>query len=389
MAKQFLQTLIVDPDINTHSVAKSLSLGGHSVLDAYNGKEGLSLYHHHSPDIVLLVADLPILDGFELANQIKDAGGERVPVVFLLDNHDEHAMTRCLANGGDDILTKPLVPFSLKAKINALIRMRDNHYTTKQKLQRISEQLSLIQMEYEAAERVLTKITDHGDNLPGNIRYLRSPKYISSGDVLLVAQPDANRQYILLGDFTGHGLAAAIGTVPVCEIFYAMASKGIALGAILREINKRVHERLPADQFLSATAVEVNIRTDRFRIWNAGLPHSLVYRHHQMVQKHASKNVPLGILADQDFKVRMHSYPFGAQERIYLHTDGITENRDRRETELGMRKIVEILNQCTDSDQILPRLSKEIFQFGTGQLQHDDLSLVEIAPFSSAEQLKK
>jgi len=50
--------------------------------------------------------------------------------------------------------------------------------------------------------------------------------------------------HILLGDFTGHGLSAAIGAMPLAEVFYSMTARGFNLRDILVELNSKLRRIL-------------------------------------------------------------------------------------------------------------------------------------------------
>jgi serine phosphatase RsbU (regulator of sigma subunit) len=69
--------------------------------------------------------------------------------------------------------------------------------------------------------------------------------------VLAVREPSGG-MYVMLGDFTGHGLPAAIGAMPTAEIFYGMAKKGFSAQDILREVNKKLKSILPPNFFTLA-----------------------------------------------------------------------------------------------------------------------------------------
>ena len=68
-----------------------------------------------------------------------------------------------------------------------------------------------------------------------NIRYLLSPYALFNGDLLLAACTPSGNMHLLLGDFTGHGLPAAVGAMPLAEVFYGMTAKGFGLAETLRE----------------------------------------------------------------------------------------------------------------------------------------------------------
>ncbi|MGE1161642.1 response regulator, partial [Pantoea agglomerans] len=63
---------------------------GHQVLTAENGAEAVALFRQHRPQLVLLDAVMPVMDGFEAARQIKALAGETlVPIIFLTSLSEE------------------------------------------------------------------------------------------------------------------------------------------------------------------------------------------------------------------------------------------------------------------------------------------------------------
>ena len=89
---------------------------GHRVTTAANGAEAISLFERERPQLVLMDALMPVMDGFEAAQQIKRlAGNELVPIIFLTSLTENEALVRCLEAGGDDFIAKPYNPIILEA----------------------------------------------------------------------------------------------------------------------------------------------------------------------------------------------------------------------------------------------------------------------------------
>lgn len=85
-----------------------VSKQGHRVLVAGNGAEAVELFQQERPQLVLMDALMPVMDGFEATRQIKQlAGDELVPVIFLTSLSETEALVRALDAGGDDFLSKP------------------------------------------------------------------------------------------------------------------------------------------------------------------------------------------------------------------------------------------------------------------------------------------
>ena len=81
---------------------------GHEVLTAANGAEAVEAFRQQRPQLVLMDAMMPVMDGFEAAQQIKALAGETlVPIIFLTSLSESEALARCLEAGGDDFWQNP------------------------------------------------------------------------------------------------------------------------------------------------------------------------------------------------------------------------------------------------------------------------------------------
>lgn len=68
--------------------------------DFSNGEQAVALYLERRPQLVLLDALMPVMDGFEAARQIKALAGEAlVPIIFLTSLNEEEGLVRCLEAG--------------------------------------------------------------------------------------------------------------------------------------------------------------------------------------------------------------------------------------------------------------------------------------------------
>src|SRR3989338_10777786 len=117
--------IVEDSALDRMLLATIVSRQGHRVLEACNGLEALALFRLERPDLVLMDAMMPVMDGFEAARRIKACAGETlVPIIFLTSLTESEALVRCLEAGGDDFLAKPYNRVIIEAKINAMDRLR-------------------------------------------------------------------------------------------------------------------------------------------------------------------------------------------------------------------------------------------------------------------------
>lgn len=96
----------------------ALERAGFSVLIATSGQVALSIVARISPDIILLDAVMPGMDGFETCRRLKeDAAVAQVPVIFMTGLSETEHIVHALESGGVDYLTKPINIDELRARI--------------------------------------------------------------------------------------------------------------------------------------------------------------------------------------------------------------------------------------------------------------------------------
>ncbi|MCU7811104.1 MAG: fused response regulator/phosphatase, partial [Candidatus Thiodiazotropha sp. (ex Notomyrtea botanica)] len=317
--------LIVEDEETNRLILKSLvKKQGYDVVEAKNGVEAVRCFHEHEPDLVFMDVMMPEMDGYEATTKIKQAAGDHfVPIIFLTAMSDEKALARCVEVGGDDFLAKPFSFTLLSAKVKAMERIRSLHQATRMLYSRM-------QRDEEIAEQVFSGAVVAGNVALDQIRSLLKPASVFSGDLLLTAFAPSHDLHILLGDFTGHGLAAALGALPTSEVFRSMTAKGFAPQQILFAINNKLNDLLPTGMFLATQFVKVDYHLDHIMMINCGMPDCFVIDHkkRQIKQTVGSQSLPLGIAADINFKNDIHYIPIEEGNRVILATDGVTEARN-------------------------------------------------------------
>lgn len=386
-----MKIVIADDNNTDRLILKRIlnTFGGYEVHSAANGAEAVELYLEVKPDIVLLDALMPVMDGYEAAIEIKKAAGEElVPIIFLTSLTEASALARCLEVGGDDFLTKPYNKIILEAKIKAFERMK--HLHDEVRIQRNEIQVFNDHMihEQEVAKRLFDNIAHSGNLKQKNIEYLLSPMSIFNGDLLLVARTPSDLTHVMLGDFTGHGLPAAIGALPVADIFYGMTSKGFAIVDIISEVNRRLSHILPVGVFCCATICEINYREHSLTYWSGGLPHGYLVRPEEgIVYEISSRHLPLGVLKPDSFSVETDIVRFNEGDKLYLTSDGLLESESPEGEMFGDERIKAILNDQTASKSHgYSDLIKAVHDFTQSDEQSDDYTLIEYVMDESIHQ---
>ncbi|MDK4734542.1 response regulator [Rhizobium sp. CNPSo 3490] len=101
----------------------ALEQSGFSVLIATSGTAALGIVERITPDLILLDAVMPVMDGFETCRRLKaNAAVGQVPVIFMTGLTETEHVVHALESGGVDYLTKPINIDELRARIRVHLR---------------------------------------------------------------------------------------------------------------------------------------------------------------------------------------------------------------------------------------------------------------------------
>ena len=123
MSEKRLILVVEDERTISNFICRALSASDYKPLAAASGKEGLSLFFSHGPDLVLLDLGLPDMDGLEVLSQLRGLPRE-VPVIIISARDRESEKVKALDMGADDYVVKPFGVPELLARIRAALRKR-------------------------------------------------------------------------------------------------------------------------------------------------------------------------------------------------------------------------------------------------------------------------
>ena len=115
--------LVVDDTSDTLGmVSAALEGSGMTVLVATDGKAAIELTRRVEPDVILMDAMMPGMDGFQTCRELKSgADPVNTPIIFMTGLTEKEHLLEGLASGGIDYITKPVVVEELIARLSTHI----------------------------------------------------------------------------------------------------------------------------------------------------------------------------------------------------------------------------------------------------------------------------
>ena len=385
--KNTIRVLIVDDDlINRMVLCALLKEDGYQITEAENGEAAVTAVQNNDIDIILLDIMMPVMDGYEAAQRIKKISQKFIPIIFLTAVTDELALAKCLASGGDDFLTKPYNHIVLRAKIDSMLRITNLYKKVEAQNIELNEHQLRVQQEIDVAKSVFSRILSGATSAvyPG-LRYSMSPMSIFNGDMILSERNKSGGMDIMISDFTGHGLSAAIGSIPVSDIFTAMTRKGFSFSEVLSECNNKLKKMLPTQLFMAAAFISVDRANHVVTVINCGLPALYQVRNGEIVKVFKSMNLPLGIINQlaENYAYEMEALQFG--DRIIAMTDGVLEANNKSGELFGKDRLLSVIAADKSGDHIFDNILGDCKSFSSDGAQSDDITLLE---FSYVEQIE-
>ncbi len=402
--------LIADDEPGVHAATKialeNFSFEGKTLdfLSAYSGEEAIRMLEKH-PDIVLVLLDVVMETddaGLWVVKQIREemknqqvrvilrtGQAGRFPeesVIVDYDVNDYKTKTELTAGKLFSSVVTSIRSYKnimelheYREHLEELVEKRSEELRqTIEKLAYTNEELN---QEQEFAQKIFTNIINPGFLDAVNIKYLLSPMSVFNGDLLQVEQDLSRGQFVMLGDFTGHGLRAALGAIPVSETFRSMVKKGYCIEDIVEEINRKLKAILPVGVFLCACVMHIDTIRNKLSVWNGSLPDLLVYRDRcGIVARATSSHLALGIVGADAFDKTIEVMDILPGDRIFIYSDGITEAENVDGQLFGAERLEACFtNRNENPDHLFDGILGSVRAFVSGKSQGDDITIVEVS----------
>ena len=373
-----MRILVVDDDSLTRFLLLHMleDAGYTDCIEADCGREAIQLAEKIKPDVVLFDVFMPDMDGYEVAPVLKKMSGDiYLPIIFITALDDQEGLAKCLEVGGDDFAPKPFDRTILVAKIRAHSRTRLLSIRASHQNQELEYFRNGVEREHSIVEHIFSNALKRNKKVSKYFDYRLAPASSFNGDLFLTEPSPSGGLYFLVGDFTGHGLASAIGALPVAKAFQAMTPKGVSIPEMAATINNTLLFLLPGDMFFAAIIGEVSNNGTKITLFNGGMPDMIIVAPDGQIKKRfASLHMALGILDNVEFEDDSEHYEAEIGDRLIGYSDGVIELTNDDEKMLGEDALMAWLKE--DPAIEINALSDKLDSFRGNAEQLDDITLV-------------
>ncbi len=213
------------------------------------------------------------------------------------------------------------------------------------------------------------------------------PCYEIGGDYYDFIEREDGRMIVALGDVSGKGTAAALLMSSLHAAVHAQADANDSIVKTISAVNRYLVESIPPNRFVTLFYAELDPKNGSLAFLNAGHNPPLIVHAGGTMEQLASGGLPLGILADADFREgRTKLYP---GDVLVIYSDGVSEAVNPNGEEFGATRLYEVVarNLDTSASGIRDRIESALTKFCQGTPAADDITLVIVKRLAEATEV--
>lgn len=314
-----------DPDIN-RLVRTRLAARGYTVASAADGEEALARIAEEQPDLIFLDISMPGIDGLTVLAEVRTRKLD-LAVIMMTAFGSEAVAVEALRRGADDYLRKPFDRNEFVATLDRTAQRLELGRQNTWLRARLEEQHRQLEAELARAGAVQADLLprDRPVIAPFDLAARCVPAREVGGDFYDWQATGAGNLWFTLADVMGKGMPAALWMATVRTAMRAVvrdSQPGAAMGYVARAIEPDLDR---AGAYVTLFLARLESATRRLSYVDAGHGHAFLRRADGRTEPLPSRDLPVGILPDAEF--RQGDLVFAPGDALVLYSDGLVDAR--------------------------------------------------------------
>ncbi|NQW00285.1 MAG: fused response regulator/phosphatase [Rhodospirillales bacterium] len=344
--------LIVDDDeMIRHYLAAYLEQAGFTnIVFAENGVEALEKISQHRPACVVLDIHMPVMDGNAVLQRIRGQEETKSLPVLVVTSHDSRdERNNILRAGATNLISKPIEGDVLVERVTNMIERELLFGQLAEFHARLSTELSY------AAEMQLDLLPTAADCSAIETRYgvglanHSRPSSELGGDSWALQVIDDDRFGIMIVDFSGHGVSAALNTFRLHTVINRIGFVGGSPARYIESINEEIADVMPVGQYCTILCAVVDIKADTLTYSGAAAPSPLIGRNDgSTIVVGDGSGLPVGIRRHSTYEDHVVDFPAGSF--LFLYSDALFETEMGNGAVLETTGVASLVERCKNAD---------------------------------------
>ncbi|MEO8052715.1 MAG: SpoIIE family protein phosphatase [Acidobacteriota bacterium] len=390
--------VVDDKQANVLLIEGMLRVAGYSSVDSTTDPEAVcDMYRDNGYDLILLDLQMPVMDGFEVMEGLREIEAEGYLPVLVITAQPDHKL-RALEAGAKDFVSKPFDLAELRVRVRNILEVRLLHSAAKRnrrlledtvwaleasreviRLKTLAEQkkseeeLTLAQ---ETQESLLPRSLPQFENF--SIHAFNNPTRYVGGDFYDFLQLSSGEWMGVLADVSGKGISAALLSSMVLGALNMEFRSGTQPRDVLERVNQLLREKSLPFQFV--TLFLFLLRPDGVgEFISAGHSPAYVFRSATgKIEKLGPEAFALGMFDSASFPSRkLH---LDTKDLLFIYSDGLTDAENPQEEMFGDERLLEIIEREAPAGgrAVEHAILKTIADFTQAMPQTDDITFMVI-----------
>ncbi len=393
--------IVDDKESNVELLHGMLRIAGYTcVSSTTNPQEVCELHRKNHFDLILLDLQMPVMDGFEVMEGLKEIEAGGYLPVLVITAQPQHKL-RALEAGVKDFVSKPFDLAELRARVQNILEVRLLHLEEKKLNKVLAEAVRELQINrevvriktleerkymereldlaHETQKSLLPRYMPRFENY--HLRAYNSPTGQVGGNFYDFLQMESRQWMGVLADVSGKGMPSALFSSLVLGALSMEFRSKTELHEILNRVNQLLCEKSLPSQFVTLFLFLLNPEGVG-QFVSAGHTPTYLYRAATgQIDALESEEYMLGMFGFTKYRSRKFHLDKG--DILIVYSDGLTNSENQKREQFGQERLHEIIQRDArlGSESLEQGLLKGIKDFTQGTPLVDDVTFLVVEKY--------